>query len=88
MMAASRLYGIVGALLALPAIAIISATIGYLRDTLLFEPWPKPPVSPADEPEQSEIQPQPADDRDPEYVPATGQPRAPTFPGDRRGRLG
>lgn len=49
-MAASALYGIVGALFALPAIAIISAALEYLRNTLLFESWAKPPVSTASEP--------------------------------------
>lgn len=51
-MAASAIYGIVGALFALPAIAIVSATLGYLRQTLLFEPWRKPPVAEEDESER------------------------------------
>ncbi|WP_047864285.1 AI-2E family transporter [Rubrobacter aplysinae] len=47
-LAGSALYGIVGAIFALPVVAIISATIRYLRGTLIFENWGKALVSPAD----------------------------------------
>ncbi|WP_047866277.1 AI-2E family transporter [Rubrobacter aplysinae] len=92
-MAASTLYGIVGALFALPAIAIISAALGYLRQTLLFEPWRKPPVSKAGTPagrgdRGTPQTPPQARDGGPERPPETGSEPAPTFPGDRRGEIG
>lgn len=92
-MAASALYGIVGALFALPAIAIISAALEYLRNTLLFESWAKPPVSTAGEPARdgrgsAQSQPPPPARQEPESEPTTGDTQTPTFPGDRRGRLG
>lgn len=85
-MAASALYGVVGALFALPAIAIISAALEYLRNTLLFEPWRKPPVSRADDPEQDMAQSQPQYPGGQEPA-ATGQSQTPTFPGDRRRKI-
>lgn len=39
MLSATALYGIVGALFAVPVVAIVSATIRYLRGTLVFERW-------------------------------------------------
>jgi predicted PurR-regulated permease PerM len=54
-LAGTALYGIVGAIFAVPVVAIIAATVRYLQGTLLFERWDKPPVMPADEePEKSE----------------------------------
>lgn len=50
-LAATALYGLVGAILAVPIVAIISSTFRYLRGTLLFEDWGKPPVEPAAEAE-------------------------------------
>ena len=47
-LAATALYGLVGAILAVPIVAIISSTFRYLRGTLLFEDWRKPPVTPAE----------------------------------------
>jgi predicted PurR-regulated permease PerM len=44
--AATALYGIVGAIFAVPIVAIIAATSRYLSSTLVFERWRKPPVSP------------------------------------------
>ena len=35
-----QLYGIVGALLALPVAAVIRQTVIYLRRHLVLEPWP------------------------------------------------
>ncbi len=46
-LAATALYGIVGAIFAVPIVAIIAAALRYLRETLLFERWGKPPVSTA-----------------------------------------
>jgi len=92
-MAASALYGVVGALFALPAIAIISAALAYLKDTLLFEPWRKPPVSPAGDPprntaqDANSSQPQPPEKQGHHDEAANGRAQAPTFPGDRRGRI-
>ena len=40
-LAATALYGIVGAIFAVPIVAIIVATLRYLRETLLFERWRK-----------------------------------------------
>ncbi|MEJ7841105.1 MAG: AI-2E family transporter [Rubrobacter sp.] len=48
-LAGTALYGIVGAIFAVPIIAIISATIRYLRTTLTFERWSRPPLEPAEE---------------------------------------
>lgn len=44
-LAATALYGIVGAVFAVPIVAIISAAWRYLDATLVFEPWGKAPVS-------------------------------------------
>jgi predicted PurR-regulated permease PerM len=91
-MAASALYGIIGALFALPAIAIISAVLGYLRETLIFEPWRKPPVSQDDGAgektarDAEQLQPRAPDGENRESDSSAGHSRAPTFPGDRRGR--
>ena len=43
-LAATALYGIIGAVFAVPIVAIIAATLRYLRGTLLFERWRKPPI--------------------------------------------
>jgi predicted PurR-regulated permease PerM len=48
-LAGTALYGIVGAIFAVPSVAIIAATLRYLRGTLIFEHWGKPPVKPASE---------------------------------------
>ena len=48
-LAGTALYGIVGAIFAVPVVAIVSATLRYLRGTLLFERWGKPPLKPAEE---------------------------------------
>ena len=40
-LAATALYGIVGAIFAVPIVAIISAAWRYLRETLVFERWGK-----------------------------------------------
>jgi predicted PurR-regulated permease PerM len=41
-LAATTLYGIIGAIFAVSIVAIIAATLRYLRGTLLFERWRKP----------------------------------------------
>jgi predicted PurR-regulated permease PerM len=48
-LAGTALYGIVGAIFAVPVVAIVAATLSYLRGTLIFERWGKPPVVPAAE---------------------------------------
>ena len=40
----TALYGIVGAVFAVPIVAIISAAWRYLRETLVFKRWGKAPV--------------------------------------------
>ena len=55
-LAGTALYGILGAIFAVPVVAIVTATVRYLRGTLLFERWGKPPVKPAAEgPEKREM---------------------------------
>jgi predicted PurR-regulated permease PerM len=48
-LAATALYGIVGAVFAVPMVAIVAATLRYLRSTLIFERWGKAPLVPAPE---------------------------------------
>jgi predicted PurR-regulated permease PerM len=48
-LAGTALYGLIGAVFAVPVVAIIAATLRYLRRTLIFERWGKPPVMPAEE---------------------------------------
>jgi predicted PurR-regulated permease PerM len=48
-LAATALYGIVGAIFAVPMVAIVAATLRYLRSTLIFERWSKAPLVPATE---------------------------------------
>jgi predicted PurR-regulated permease PerM len=48
-LAGTALYGIIGAIFAVPVVAIVAATIRYMQGTLLFERWGKPPVVPAEE---------------------------------------
>jgi predicted PurR-regulated permease PerM len=43
-LAGTALYGIVGAIFAVPAVAIVAATLRYLRGNLIFEHWGKPPL--------------------------------------------
>ena len=43
-LAATALYGIVGAVFVVPIVAIISAAWRHLRETLVFERWGKAPV--------------------------------------------
>lgn len=47
-LAGSALYGIVGAIFALPVVAIIAASIRYLKGTLIFERWGKSLLRPAE----------------------------------------
>lgn len=49
LLAATALYGIVGAIFAVPIVAIIAAAIRYLKGTLVFESWGKPPLRSAEE---------------------------------------
>ncbi|MBA2509858.1 MAG: AI-2E family transporter [Rubrobacteraceae bacterium] len=48
-LAGTALYGVVGAIFAVPIVAIVAATIRYLRTTLTFERWSRPPLEPAEE---------------------------------------
>lgn len=48
-LAATALYGVVGAVFAVPIVAIIASTLRYLRVTLTFERWDKALVSPSNE---------------------------------------
>jgi predicted PurR-regulated permease PerM len=48
-LAGTALYGILGAIFAVPVVAIVAATIRYLQGTLLFERWGKPAVRTAEE---------------------------------------
>ena len=49
-LAGTALYGVVGAIFAVPIVAIVAATIRYLRGTLAFERWSKPPLVPEEPP--------------------------------------
>jgi predicted PurR-regulated permease PerM len=54
-LAGTALYGIVGAIFAVPIVAIVAATLRYMRRTLLFERWANAPLRPADgKPEELE----------------------------------
>jgi predicted PurR-regulated permease PerM len=46
-LAGTALYGIVGAIFAVPVVAIVAATLRYLRGTLIFERWDKALLVPA-----------------------------------------
>ena len=48
-LAGTALYGILGAIFAVPVVAIVAATIRYMQGTLLYERWGKPPVRVAEE---------------------------------------
>jgi predicted PurR-regulated permease PerM len=48
-LAGTALYGLIGAVFAVPVVAIIAATIRYLRRTLTFERWGKPLLKSAEE---------------------------------------
>jgi predicted PurR-regulated permease PerM len=48
-LAATALYGIVGAIFAVPIVAIVAATLRYLRGTLIFEQWGKALLVPVTE---------------------------------------
>ena len=52
-LAGTSLYGAVGAIFAVPLVAIVAAALRYLRETLLFERWPKAPIFVADVSEES-----------------------------------
>jgi predicted PurR-regulated permease PerM len=48
-LAGTALYGIVGAIFAVPIVAIVASTLRYMRRTLLFERWANAPLKPAEE---------------------------------------
>ena len=45
-LAGTALYGILGAIFAVPVVAIVAATVRYLQGTLLFERWGQPRAPP------------------------------------------
>ncbi len=49
-LAGTALYGVVGAIFAVPIVAIVAATFRYLRGTLVFERWSRPPLLPEEPP--------------------------------------
>lgn len=54
-LAATAIYGIVGAVFAVPIVAIIASTFRYLRGTLVFEEWGQALIRPLVENEDEEI---------------------------------
>lgn len=86
-MAASTLYGVIGALFALPLLAVISAIVDYLKGTLTFEPWRKSPVYASGGPKSASAS-RSADEAAPARSSLqTEGSEGPSFPGDRRGAL-
>lgn len=71
--AGTALYGLVGAIFAVPIVAIIAATIRYLRGTLIFERWSKAPVKPAAESVDEDALPEAQDPRPTAAVPGTSR---------------
>jgi len=57
-LAGTALYGLIGAIFAVPIVAIVAATIRYLGGTLIFERWRTPLVQPADEEGESAMSPE------------------------------
>jgi predicted PurR-regulated permease PerM len=51
-LAGTALYGLVGAIFAVPIVAIIAATVRYMRGTLIFERWGTPLLRRANEEQQ------------------------------------
>jgi predicted PurR-regulated permease PerM len=47
-LAGTALFGLIGAVFAVPIVAIVAATLRYLRGTLIFERWGIPPVRTAE----------------------------------------
>ena len=47
-LAATALYGIIGAIFAVPMVAIVAATLRYLRAVLILERWDKAPLVPVE----------------------------------------
>jgi predicted PurR-regulated permease PerM len=70
-LAGTALYGVIGAIFAVPTVAIVAATLRYLRGTLVFERWGKPLVVP--EPEGSKELPTAASS--PSMAAGLGNPR-------------
>jgi predicted PurR-regulated permease PerM len=55
-LSATALYGVIGAVFAVPVVAIVAATLRYLRSNLIFERWDKAPLVPAPEEPESATQ--------------------------------
>jgi predicted PurR-regulated permease PerM len=71
-LAATALYGVVGAIFAVPIVAIVAATLSYLRGTLVFERWGKAPLVPTTEEGE---EPPTATTRSPSVAVGFGHPR-------------
>ena len=67
-LAGTALYGVIGAVFAVPTVAIVASTLRYLRTTLVFERWSKPLVEPVTGGEESQTVPSPV---------TSGPPRGP-----------
>lgn len=70
-LAGTTLYGIIGAIFAVPMVAIIAATLRYLGGTVTYERWGKPPVIP----EEREELPAAAQTEPPAVATGPGNPR-------------
>jgi predicted PurR-regulated permease PerM len=66
-----EIYGLVGALIALPIAAIMRETIVYLRRHLVFEPWGSSALMADPPPPQPPLAPSPASEPEGEPVPST-----------------
>jgi predicted PurR-regulated permease PerM len=62
-LAGTALYGLVGAIFAVPIVAIIAATVRYMQGTLIFERWENPLLRRTDEEREDGL---PAETVDPE----------------------
>jgi predicted PurR-regulated permease PerM len=72
-LAGTALYGVIGAVFAVPSVAIVASTLRYLRSTLVFERWSKPPVKPVTEETPTAAQTAPS----PPVTSGLGPPHAP-----------
>ena len=52
-LAGTALYGVIGAVFAVPSVAIVASTLRYLRGTLVFERWSKAPLKSVAEGEET-----------------------------------
>lgn len=71
MLSATALYGVIGAFFAVPTVAIVSATLRYLNDTLIFEHWSKMPLRAVNEQTAEEVAHGEAGHKEPEVAPSS-----------------